>query len=262
MTRSIASCLIFAVWLVVPATIRAQEEGEPQEDTPRESGHGHHHGDQRDHGEHDGHGGHDGHGTDYRHDTMEHDFSSAEKWSARFDASERKAWQKPEEVVELMAIEPGMTVVDLGAGTGYFLSHLSYAAGEGGRVLALDPEPDMIHFMQDRAQREGLANVDPKRIPFDDPELDPASVDRVLIVNTWHHIQEREAYAEKLFAALAPGGAVYVVDFTRDSPSGPPVEERLDPERVVAELTAGGLEAATVDETLPRQYVVAGRRPE
>ena len=155
-----------------------------------------------------------------------------------------------------------MTLVDLGAGTGYFLSYLSAAAGEGGRVLALDPEPDMVRFMQERVRREELANVTPRRIPFDDPELEPASVDRVLIVNTWHHIQDRPAYAGKLLAALKPGGGVYVVDFTRDSPSGPPVEERLEAGQVIAELAGGGLEAAMVEETLPRQYVVVGRRTE
>ncbi len=209
---------------------------------------------------HPGH--HQGHDSEYRHSTMEHDFSSAEEWSARFDSPEREAWQKPAEVVALLGVEPGMTVVDLGAGTGYFLSHLSAAAGEGGRVLALDPEADMIRFMAERAQREGLANVEPRRIPFDDPQLEPASADRVLIVNTWHHIEQRADYAGKLLAALKPGGRVYVVDFTRDSPSGPPVEERLRYEQVIAELEGGGLEAEPVEETLPRQYVVVGRRSE
>lgn len=210
-------------------------------------------------GEHGHHGGHD---TEYRHTTMDHDFADAEEWSARFDSPERKAWQKPDEVVRLMAVESGMTVADLGAGTGYFLSYLSAAVGADGRVLALDPEPDMIRFMVERAQRESLANVEPLRIPFDDPQLEPASVDRVLIVNTWHHIAKRADYAGKLLAALKPGGEVYVVDFDRDSPSGPPVQERLEPEQVIAELEGGGLEAALVEETLPRQYVVVGRRPE
>ncbi len=177
-----------------------------------------------------------------------------------FDSPERQAWQKPADVVALLGVEPGMTVVDLGAGTGYFLSYLSEAAGKGGRVLALDPEPDMIRFIAERAKRDKLANVEARQIPFDDPKLEPASVDRVLIVNTWHHIAKRADYAGKLLAALKPGGRVYIVDFTRDSPSGPPVEERLKAEQVIAELAAGGLEAESVEEKLPRQYVVVGRR--
>ncbi len=249
MIRSMPSFLAALLTLApVPAAL-----AQPSEPQHQDAAHGHR-------GDHQGHGGHQGHESEYQHHTMAHDFSGADEWSARFDSPKRKAWQKPAEVVKLLAAEPGMTLVDLGAGTGYFLSHLSAAAGDGGRVLALDPEPDMIRFMRERARREQLANVEPQRIPFDDPELEPASVDRVLIVNTWHHIQERPAYARKLLAALKPGGSVYVVDFTRDSPSGPPVEERLKARQVIAEFAAGGLEASMVEETLPRQYVVVGRR--
>ncbi len=222
-----------------------------QEPAPEPHDHRHEHG----HDDHD-----QGHG--YHHHTASHDFSDAEEWSARFDVAERKAWQKPEEVVGLLEIAPGMTVVDLGAGTGYFLSYLSAATGGDGEVLALDPEVDMVRFMGERAEREELGNVEPKQIPFDDPQLAAASVDRVLIVNTWHHIQEREAYSRKLLGALKPGGRVYVVDFTQDSPSGPPVSERLLPEQVIAELASSGLEAEAIEETLPRQYVVVGRRAE
>ncbi len=252
MIRSIP-CVLIAATLLLPAPpVRAQHAQE-------EGGHAHHRPGHHGPGDASRDGGH---ATDYRHETMDHDFGDAEEWSARFDSPERKAWQKPAEVVALLVVESGMTVVDLGAGTGYFLSYLSRAAGEGGRVLALDPEPDMIRFMAERARREGMANVEPRRIPFDDPELEPASVDRVLIVNTWHHIGKRADYAGKLLAALKPGGGVYVVDFTHDSPSGPPVAERLEPEQVIAELTGGGLEAETLKETLPRQYVVVGRRPD
>ncbi|RMH23186.1 MAG: methyltransferase domain-containing protein [Acidobacteria bacterium] len=200
--------------------------------------------------------------AEHRHHQAHHDFSDAERWSAVFDDPARDAWQKPAEVVALMALAPGMTVVDLGSGTGYFLPHLSRAVGDGGRVLALEPEPNLVRFIEQRAAREGWTNVEARRIPYDDPELAPASADRILIVNTWHHIAERPAYAAKLRAALAPGGRVYVVDFTKDSPSGPPPAERLDPEQVVDELKAGGLDAELIPETLPRQYVVAARRPD
>ena len=250
MIRSIP-CLLVTAMLFVTALPLASAAAARAQPGQEEGGHRHHPG-----------GPDREHSDDYRHHTMEHDFSGAEEWSARFDSPERQAWQRPAEVVEMLAVEPGMTLVDLGAGTGYFLSYLSRAAGDRGRVLALDPEPDMIRFMRERAERESLTNVEPKRIPFDDPELEPASVDRVLIVNTWHHIQDRAVYAEKLRAALKPGGGVYIVDFTRDSPSGPPVSERLTPEQVIAELAGGGLEAAAVDEDLPRQYVVVGRRSE
>ena len=132
--------------------------------------------------------------------------------------------------------------------------------GEEGRVLALDPEASLIEFMKERASEEGWSNVEPRRIPYDDPELDDGSIDRLLIVNTWHHIEDRPAYAAKIRQALKPGGRVYVVDYTLDSPSGPPREERLAPEQIVDELARGGLASAQIEESLPRQFIVVGRR--
>jgi hypothetical protein len=178
-----------------------------------------------------------------------HRFDDPEEWAKRFETPEREAWQKPDSVVEMMSVLPGMVVADLGAGTGYFLPHLSRAVGETGRVLALDVE------------REELFNVKPRAVPPDDPALPPAGVDRVLIVNTWHHIADRVKYTERLAKGLAPTGSVWIVDTTQESPMGPPAAERLSPATVVAELTAGGLEAEVVPANLPYQYVVVGRRP-
>jgi ubiquinone/menaquinone biosynthesis C-methylase UbiE len=159
-----------------------------------------------------------------------------------------------------MKIAPGMTVADLGAGTGYFLAHLSRAVGPTGAVLALDVEPDMVRYMTERAAKEGLANVRAQRVPFDDPGLAPGSVDRILVVDTWHHIADRERYSAKLHAALRAGGAVLVVDFTQETRRGPPKEHRIRAEQVAAELRAGGMAAEIAVEDLPDQYIVVGRR--
>jgi ubiquinone/menaquinone biosynthesis C-methylase UbiE len=164
-------------------------------------------------------------------------------------------------VVAALHLAPGSRVADLGAGTGYFLPHLSRAVGPTGKVLGLDIEPDMVRYMTERAAREGLANVEARQVALDDPGLPAGSVDRVLIVDTWHHIDGRAAYAARLRAALAPGGAVYVVDFKQDAHRGPPPELRIKPEQVAEELRRGGLAASITDVALPEQYVVVGRAP-
>jgi SAM-dependent methyltransferase len=191
---------------------------------------------------------------------MVHDFSDVAHFEAMFDAPDRSSWQRPVEVVALLAIESGATVVDLGTGTGYFLPFLSAAVGPRGRVLALDTEPAMIEHVRARAEREGLAPVEARVVQPGDPELPARSVDAILIVNTWHHLPDRAAYAARLRDALRPGGAVLVVDFTLESPHGPPAEHRIPPETVLAELRAGGLEPALVPESLPYQYAVRGVR--
>src|SRR5262249_32709469 len=96
----------------------------------------------------------------------------------------------------------------------------------------------------------------------DDPNLPPSSIDRAVIVDTWHHIDNRAAYAAKLLGALRPSGSALVVDFTRESDLGPPAKHRLPATQVVEELAAGGFRAEVVkEETLPKQYVVRGMKP-
>ncbi len=195
-------------------------------------------------------------------DPVKHHFDApAEEYAKKFDDPKRDAWQKPAEIIELMGVSPGMILVDIGAGTGYFLPHLSRATGERGRVLAIDVEKGLTEYMDARARREKLANVTVRLVPRDDPQLVPGSVDRVLIVDTWHHIGERDAYTKKLAAGLAPGGRVVIVEVTKESPHGPAKKHRLEPAQVVRELEAAGLRAEIAKESLPRQYVVLGHKP-
>jgi SAM-dependent methyltransferase len=196
------------------------------------------------------------HGAHHQHG-LHKDFSDAEGFSAHFDDPARDAWQHPDAVVDLMRIPPNSTVVDLGAGTGYFVSALAQRVGAGGKVLALDIEPKMVEFLGRRVKERGLANVEPRLVAPDAPGLAPASVSRVLIVNTWHHIDDRSTYARQLAPALAPDGEIWIVDFTLDSKLGPPPQYRLSAEQVVRELKQGGLRAQIVEpEPLPEQYIV------
>lgn len=240
------------------AVIAQEPETEPPPKTSQPGAHGGHQ------GHHGDHHGSDHHGSDHhRHgpEGVHHDFADAQRWFRIFEGEERDRFQKPAEVVKLMELRPGMTVADLGAGTGYFLPYLTEAVGGDGRVLALDPEVNLVDFMAERIQREGWANAEARQIPYDSPALEGASVDRILIVNTWHHISDRRPYSALLRDALKPGGRVMVVDYTKESPRGPSVEHRLPPETVIEELEAGGLEARVLEEELPWQYVVVGVRP-
>lgn len=200
---------------------------------------------------------HEGHRRSVKH--SHHEGGSVGRWLPRLEGADRDGWQRPDYVTELLGISPGMTVADLGTGTGYFVPHLAAAVGERGHVLALDIDDELVEYVVERARTEGLVNVDARVIAPDDPRLETGTVDRVLIVNTWHHIHDREAYAARLARALTGSGAVYVVDFTVDSPHGPPRDHRLTPERVAAELSAAGLTITVLDEELPWQYVVVGR---
>src|SRR5688572_15705163 len=191
--------------------------------------------------EHGEHGKHE-HGKHAEHEAgaaghgFHKDFSDASAYSASFDNPARDAWQQPEAVLDLMKIAPASTVVDLGAGTGYFVPGLSRRVGAQGKVLALDVEPKMVEFLERRLHDNKLGNVEARLVQPNDPGLSPGSVSRILIVNTWHHIGERLIYAKKLAAALDPQGEVWIVDFTLEADRGPPPEYRIPAEQVVREL--------------------------
>jgi len=239
--RSFGS-LLLGLFVSPLACGASQAPAEPSPSRPAAPDPGHHHGHH--------HGG-----------PLVHRFEKAEDWAKDFDDPARDAWQRPSDVITAMRIEPGMTVADIGAGTGYFEPYLSRAVGSKGRVLALDIEPDMVRYMKERAAREKLGNVDAILAPADDVGVPAASADRVLVVDTWHHIHQREQYAARLASALRPGGMVAIVDFTLESKRGPPPDHRLAPDTVMAELRAGGFTAELASESLPDQYIVLGRRP-
>ena len=201
-----------------------------------------------------------GHAHEHGHGPLVHRFDDAERWAREFDNPERDAWQKPDEVVRLLALAPGMVVADLGAGTGYFMGRLSKAVGDKGTVYALDVEDDMVRYLAARAKKAGLANVLAMKVGVDDPGLAPGSCDRVLVVDTWHHIPSRAAYVPKLARALRKDGLVLVVDFTKDAKHGPPPAHRLEADAVKRELEAAGLEATVLPSTLAEQWVVAGKK--
>ncbi len=201
------------------------------------------------------------HGTHAHGDApLGHRFENAEEWAKRFDDPKRDAWQMPTEVVKAMQIETGMRVADIGAGTGYFLPYLSAAVGASGNVLGLDIEVDMVRYMEMRAEREKLLNVSARVVRVGDPELSLGAIDRILIVDTWHHLPERVDYAKKLAAALSESGSIVIVDFTMDTERGPPKAHRLTADSIVAELAEAGLRAKVIDEPLPDQFIVRATR--
>jgi SAM-dependent methyltransferase len=184
--------------------------------------------------------------------THQHRFGDAERWAHVFDDPERDAWQKPHQVIQALALKPDTVVADLGAGTGYFSVRLARMLPKG-KVYAVDLEPDMVKYLGERAKREGLKNVTPVAAAPDDARL-PGKVDLVLLVDVYHHIDDRERYFRKLAGSLAPGGRLAVIDFKLDSRRGPPKSSRIDPGRVKAELAKAGYALTAEHAFLPDQY--------
>lgn len=190
-------------------------------------------------------------------DYHQHRFRDAEKWARIFDDPARDEWQRPQEVIRALALAPDATVADIGAGTGYFAVRLARAVPQG-RVFGVDAEPDMVRYLAERARREGLANLLAQQAATDDPRL-AAPVDLVIVVNTYHHIPARERYFRALRKALKPGGRVAIIDYTPDSPVGPPKSARVPEATVRSEFARAGYALAAEHNFLPYQYFLVFR---
>ena len=190
------------------------------------------------------------------HDATSHEpFKGIEKWERIFDDPKRDEWQKPQQVVEALGLRPGNIVADLGAGTGYFERYLSKAVTPGGIVLAVDSEPEMVRHLGERALKEGTADVVPVLALPQEPFLPPGRADRVLVVDTYHHIDDRIRYFHRMAEALAPGGSVVIIDFhKRPLPVGPPPQHKLSREFVVDEMKQAGYRLADEKIFLPYHY--------
>jgi ubiquinone/menaquinone biosynthesis C-methylase UbiE len=172
----------------------------------------------------------------------------------------RDAWQKPDDVVRALALQPGQTVCDVGAGPGYFTLRLARAVGAAGRVYAVDVEPKILDALRERLAASGLRNVTPVLALADDPLLPAAACDVILIVDTYHHFPDRVAYLGRLTRALRPGGRIANVDYhKRETPVGPPLAHRLARETFLAEAQKAGLVVADEPAFLPHQYFVVLR---
>jgi SAM-dependent methyltransferase len=200
-----------------------------------------------------GHAGHAGSGEGFHRR-----FDDAEKWAKEFDNPERDAWQKPEEVLDALHLQPTSLVADIGAGTGYFSVRIAKRVPEG-KIFAADVEPDMVRYLGARAEREQLANLTPVLARTDTANL-PEPVDLILVVDTYHHIDDRTRYFAALQSSLRPGGRLVIIDFKADSPNGPPAKHRISPERVGEELAAAGYMLIEKFEFLPRQYGLIFRK--
>jgi SAM-dependent methyltransferase len=184
--------------------------------------------------------------------THAHSFGGAEKWAKVFDDPERDAWQKPHDVIQALALEPDAVIADIGSGTGYFSVRFANMTPRG-RVYGVDTEPDMVKYLAERAKREGLKNVTAVAGAPNDPRL-PEKADLIILVDVYHHVEDRERYFRQLQKSLKPGGRIAVIDFRMDSPVGPPQSARIAPDRVKAELKRAGYALTQEHAFLPNQY--------
>lgn len=176
------------------------------------------------------------------------------------DSPARRASQDPELLWRRVALREGETVVDVGAGSGYFSLPAARIVGPGGRVYAVDVSKELLELIRERAEAGNIRNIEtvlstPSRIPIED-----SAADVTLLANVLHGISPK-TLAESV-RVLHPGGRLVDVDWKkRRTPEGPPVEHRLSVREASAALSAHGLQRLDSFELGPYHYVLVFTRP-
>ena len=184
--------------------------------------------------------------------------SSTEDLIRNFESPRRDAYQKPEEVLAYLGNLKGKKVMDIGAGSGYFSVRL---AEKGAQVIAADVNVEFQTALQKRIERNSLENIELRKIPYDNPNLADGEVDMVLVVNTYHHIENRSDYFAKVKQGIKEDGELVVIDYYKKQlPVGPPVNHKVSLDTVKRELKQAGYTQLEVNtDLLPYQFIVRAK---
>ena len=186
--------------------------------------------------------------------THHHAFDNPKLFVKLFDAPGRDEWQKPDQVIDSLNLPDDATVVEIGAGTGYFTIRLAKYLKKG-KVIVLESAPKMAAYLEDRAAQLSLTNVDILVYKTGSQISLPEKVDLIMCVDSYHHITDRVAYFSHLQQQLTYDGKLVIIDRPVDSPVAPPHGHQTPPELVVKEMKQAGLGLTQrLDFLLPHQF--------
>jgi SAM-dependent methyltransferase len=188
-------------------------------------------------------------------------FEDVEKYIAFLDRPDRAVWQKPDAVVAALDLTGSETVVDVGAGSGYFAFRFARALPRG-KVVAGDIEPEMVRHIHHRVMTEGVTNLQAVLVKPEDPEI-PSAADWVFICDVLHHVAERSAWLGRIAAEMKHGARLALIEFKEGAlPEGPPEAAKISRARMVALVTGAGLVLESEKpELLVYQTFIVFRKP-
>lgn len=133
-----------------------------------------------------------------------------------FESAGRDERLQINRVMDLLGIEPGKNVADIGAGSGWFTVRAARRVTNSGTVYAVDINPEAILYIDKRAKKEHLENIKTILSKPDDPQLPPHSVEAVLLLKTYHEVANPVALLKNLGSSLKPGARIGIIDRNGD----------------------------------------------
>lgn len=182
--------------------------------------------------------------------------------AAWLERPEREQEERGSQLIRELALQPGMFVADIGAGSGYYARRVAPLLGPDGRLFAVDVQPEMVAMLRRLAQDPRNGNIQPVLGAVDDVRLAPASLDLAFMVDVYHELEYPSEMLDSIVRALKPGGRLVFVEYRGEDPEVPikPLHKMTE-RQVRLEASGHGLEWLRTGTSLPWQHVVTFRTP-
>ncbi|WP_084399734.1 class I SAM-dependent methyltransferase [Pseudotamlana agarivorans] len=202
--------------------------------------------------------------NDKPHNHPAHNFSdknTVEQLASRYESPERDSIERPEQLLAFLGDIKGKTVMDIGAGTGYYSVKL---AKNGANVIAADVSSEFQSYLKTRITENNISNISLRKVQYDNPLLENNEVDMVFIANTYHHISNRIDYLAKVKKGLKENGEIVILDYLDVAfPEGvmaPPTKMRVSIDQAIKELKEAGFTKFEIEvNNLPYHYIVKAK---
>jgi SAM-dependent methyltransferase len=172
------------------------------------------------------------------------------------ERSERELEENPNVALDALGLKPGMTVADVGAGTGYMTLRMAARVAPG-KVYAEDVQPEMLRRLRQNALKANLQNIETVLGSEADPKLPAAQLDLILLVDVYHEFSQPQKMLRKMREALKPDGRLVLLEYRKEDPTIPiRPEHKMSVQEVRIELEAEGFHLDQVNEKLPRQHIL------
>jgi ubiquinone/menaquinone biosynthesis C-methylase UbiE len=161
------------------------------------------------------------------------------KHVAVLESEDRKTWQNPEKILELIELKPDYVVADLGCGSGFFTVPLSRKVK---KVYGIDVQKEMLEFLEQKIQTQKIGNIETMLSGEEEIPLENECVDLLLSVNTLHEFRDKRKMISEMRRVLRQEGQAVIIDFKKEeTPVGPPVAIRVSKEQAVGLFKKQGL---------------------
>jgi SAM-dependent methyltransferase len=180
--------------------------------------------------------------------------------AAWLEREEREREERTDILVTALGLKPGLVVADIGAGTGYLSRRMAPSVMPGGRVLAVDVQPEMVGMLRTLVHQTGLTQIKPSLGTETDVKLPAASVDLAIMVDVYHELAFPQEVLASIVRALKPGGRLVFVEYRAEDPNVPiKLLHKMSEAQIKREAEALGLLWDHTVETLPWQHLVVFR---